>query len=146
MKNMLTSRTSSYILLEQIWSSELHRRQKINVDYLCQELEIKPCELGSRIRDVEAHTKQISKSNTFIIVFDCIVWFTLTLNFWYLIFDIFLISKNKPYNQIQSNTMAHNKCKIATNQLFWENMKAIQENSGNYICSTLQYCSQLKVR
>ena len=50
-----------------------------------EELEIKPCGFGSRIEDVEVFWY---KKEIFYFVWLCwfcvIVWFTLTLNFWYL--------------------------------------------------------------
>ena len=47
-------------------------------------LEIKPCGLGSRIRDVEAFWYKREIKIIYFVQLCLIVWFTLTLNFWYL--------------------------------------------------------------
>ena len=46
-------------------------------------LEIKPCGLGSRIRDVEAFWYKTKIKIIYFLRLCVIVWFTLTLNFWY---------------------------------------------------------------
>ena len=46
-------------------------------------LEIKPCGLGSRIRDVEAFWNKTEIKIIYFVRLCVIVWFTLTLNFWY---------------------------------------------------------------
>ena len=54
-----------------------------NVCYLLI-LEIKPCWLGSRIWDVEAFWYKTEIKIIYFVWLCVIVWFTLTLNFWYL--------------------------------------------------------------